>query len=832
MYATQQLISFTSGELSPWMGARIDMDQYVRGASLLRNFLVKPYGGLERRGGSRWIGFTKNNTGSVRLFAFKYAQGDQYVLELGLGYVRFYTSAGIVLNSNGKPYEIETPWDTGSMLKELRLTQVNDVVYGVCSECFPHMLSRYGELDWRVKKCPFSPFPRETSSRQSASMTYAPLTDSASAVIKLTCSEDVFIYGMPGNERIILRCEYPEQRLFEKSLPQFNGTLAEDVTTATLKEGDQFYQTLSTGWLNLFTCRTDVNGADLVPKVGNAEFWGQYFRKGYFVMEDGYPYEVCGDWELTTSGTWNAAWELWRSYDTIEEDGENFYNWEWECIRTFRQDSYSERKNWSLSGSESTPCHMVLVCTSCASFSDMGKPVFRILSGYADYEMAINLRINARIARADLVHRRFRRLPGGKTYQWSFGAFGIRNGYPTAIAFHQGRLWMAGTPGQPTTLRASATDDFYNFGLGSDDTASLSLTLAATNQNAIRWICPMKQMLLGTSEGEWVLSSSDSSSALTASNAAFSKQSAVGSDPLEASCAENAVFFVQRGGSKLREISYKLEADGFTTTDMSLLSDHLTEGGIAEWTIQRADANFVWCIVRDGTAAVLTHYPDQQVLAWHRQEIQDARIERAVCITDAAGENDELWMITVREIDGEERRCIEVLSRSAPWLDAHVLINADTEAKKASLPHLAKKTVTAYPISAPTDNHTLEIDASGDCQLPESATGTWVIGLPYESSLQTMPLDRQEYFDSVIQQPQFKIRLLESAPIFRYKLAHVDTWETYDASRDCIEYPWSGNIKLSQIPSPASPVSLCLSTSVTGPFRILSLSAELAYHGK
>jgi len=44
-----QRLSFTAGELTPWLAGRADLDPVSRGASRLINFLVSPFGGLRRR---------------------------------------------------------------------------------------------------------------------------------------------------------------------------------------------------------------------------------------------------------------------------------------------------------------------------------------------------------------------------------------------------------------------------------------------------------------------------------------------------------------------------------------------------------------------------------------------------------------------------------------------------------------------------------------------------------------------------------------------------------------------------------------------------------------
>ena len=62
-----QRLSFTAGELTPWLAGRADLDPVSRGASRLINFLVSPFGGLRRRPGTRLVARAGCRDGMVRL---------------------------------------------------------------------------------------------------------------------------------------------------------------------------------------------------------------------------------------------------------------------------------------------------------------------------------------------------------------------------------------------------------------------------------------------------------------------------------------------------------------------------------------------------------------------------------------------------------------------------------------------------------------------------------------------------------------------------------------------------------------------------------------------
>ncbi|MBQ8901017.1 MAG: hypothetical protein IJY72_08670, partial [Akkermansia sp.] len=54
-------------------------------------------------------------------------------------------------------------------------------------------------------------------------------------------------------------------------------------------------------------------------------------------------------------------------------------------------------------------------------------------------------------------------------------------------------------------------NDFNNFAVSSSDDAALHLTLSTANQNRICWLCPARELVVGTSVCEWTLGTADGS---------------------------------------------------------------------------------------------------------------------------------------------------------------------------------------------------------------------------------------------------------------------------------------------------------------------------------
>ena len=154
-----QRLSFTAGELTPWLAGRADLDPVSRGASRLMNFLVSPFGGLRRRPGTRLAARAGCTEGAVRLVSFKYSTGVQFMLEAGRGYIRYFKDGAPLRDAEGGVLETRTPWKTDEQVRNLRMQQLNDVIYCVEPSTPPMTLSRHADDDWRLEALEFSGMP-------------------------------------------------------------------------------------------------------------------------------------------------------------------------------------------------------------------------------------------------------------------------------------------------------------------------------------------------------------------------------------------------------------------------------------------------------------------------------------------------------------------------------------------------------------------------------------------------------------------------------------------------------------------------------------------------
>src|SRR5690348_2703750 len=92
--------SFNSGEWSPSLFARVDIQKYRSGAALLQNFFVDYRGGASTRPGTQYIIQAYKSNTAVRLIPFQAAFNLGYILEFGDRYIRFIFQGSPVLENS------------------------------------------------------------------------------------------------------------------------------------------------------------------------------------------------------------------------------------------------------------------------------------------------------------------------------------------------------------------------------------------------------------------------------------------------------------------------------------------------------------------------------------------------------------------------------------------------------------------------------------------------------------------------------------------------------------------------------------------------------------
>ncbi len=180
--------SFTAGELSSRMQGRTDFQKYFSGCTRLENFVVLPHGPITRRPGTYYVSNVKTQTAKTRLIPFEFSTTQTYVLEFGNQYIRFYKDNGQI-ESGGSPYEISSPYLTAELF-DIKFAQSADVMYICHNNHAVRKLSRTGHTSWTLSEVEFTDGPYLDANISSTTMT--PSATSGTG-ITITASSSTFV---------------------------------------------------------------------------------------------------------------------------------------------------------------------------------------------------------------------------------------------------------------------------------------------------------------------------------------------------------------------------------------------------------------------------------------------------------------------------------------------------------------------------------------------------------------------------------------------------------------------------------------------------------------
>ena len=252
------------------------------------------------------------------------------------------------------------------------------------------------------------------------------------------------------------------------------------------------------------------------------------------------------------------------------------------------------------------------------------------------------------------------------TDEWSLGAFSKTTGFPRAVAFYEQRLVFAGTSSQPQTLFFSQGGDFENFESGTAADDGMVYTIGSNTVNVIRFLASTRNLIVGTSGGEFVVRASGADEAITPTNIQIKQQTSHGAADMTPMQAGNAVLFVQRAKRKVLELQFNFDVDGYIAPDVALISEHITENGLEELAYQQEPDSILWTRRGDGQLACMTYKREEQVIGWSRQIIGgvfgtgDAIVESIASIPGDLDE-DQVWVAVKRTINGATKRYVEFI---------------------------------------------------------------------------------------------------------------------------------------------------------------------------
>ena len=785
--------SFNGGEVAPSMYARIDDGKYQTGLATCKNFLVEPQGPITMRPGFAYVNKTKQQDKPPKLIPFTFSTDQTMVLEFGDKYIRFHTQGQTLMDSDGEPYEVETPYAIDDVF-DIHYVQSGDVLTLVHPSYHPKELRRYGATDWRLVDIEFSSI---LSAPTNVKVT--PHGSGGGTYKREYCVTALLKDGSQESARstsVILDCQ-----------PYGDGAY-NDITWDAVEGAGLYRVYRNEGGVWAYVGQTDTLSirdenidpdASITPPIYDEAFSrpggitevevltegsGYFGRRGVAGVENiGYSrYEnPTGDdylayyfpvpIYLNSSGSHTGDIHTSIHFRVVDKEGNGSGATARGYYKKFDDKTYEiERIEITSPGANYVkPRVEVIVAESYESAS--GKDYyFEYLEMYVDCLIepssedvrfviedstgggaeltpvisdgkiiAVNV-VSGGSGYTDPTISVQSTTGSGATFKATVAEAGD---YPGAVSYFEQRRWFAGTIQRPNNLWAtkSGTESDMSFSLPSQDDDRIAVRVAAREANRIRHIVPLSQLMLLTGAAEWRVSPLNSD-AITPSSMSVRPQSYIGANNVQPLVVSSIVLYAQERGGHLRECGYSYEASGYVPNDICLRAPHLFDNhNIVDLAYSKAPLPIIWSINNDGQLVAMTYVPDQQVGAFSLIETNNGRF-RSCCVV-SEGDEDILYCVVERIVTGVP----------------HIYIERMTEQRFSTLEHCCFMDSSGTYIGEPTREITglnwlegmeVSIVADGsveDRQIVKDGKVTLSmdsmivhVGIPYTADAKTLPV--------------------------------------------------------------------------------------------
>lgn len=287
------------------------------------------------------------------------------------------------------------------------------------------------------------------------------------------------------------------------------------------------------------------------------------------------------------------------------------------------------------------------------------------------------------------------------TSDWNEGDWSDVIGWPSAVAFHDGRLWQAGRD----KIWGSVSDDYGSHDIDFEgDAGPINRSVGFGPVDVINWLLPLTRLIVGREGAETSIRSSSFDEPLTPTNFTLKDCSTQGSAPIAAVKIDTRGVFVQQSNRRAYELGFNVEIADYAPHDLTRLNPDIGMDGFVDLAVQRQPDTQLHFVRSDGQVAALLHDIEDGVEAWWRIATPggDGAIE-AVAILPGAQEN-RVYYAVRRTIGGNTRRFIEKLARrdqctgqpGSRCADSHIVYSGTATATISGLSHLDGETVVVW----------------------------------------------------------------------------------------------------------------------------------------
>ena len=720
--------SFVSGELSPLLVGRSDLDQYYQGTQTAENLVIVPQGGLKRRAGTEFLGKALPLLDRVTVAPTMINGGTAATINDGDDTTNTATTTpiGVVNPYVVAEYDLTTPtyiefadirdvlvsvgsstefliehsddaitWATAATVPSIGLTAKDFRLFVGATKRYWRFV-RVGATDMTTSVVSLGEFNlQKRQATLSSVKTFDFSVESDRHYLMVLTAGNLRVYRTPDTHVADIKMPYIDGQVLSVRDAQTESVMLmfhEDTLPIRLVNGgDDYTWTL-----------------DDVPFANVPQY--DYF--------DGSSPTPTSDVQVMTLTTFVAG-------DTLQIDIEGVLS----KNITYAGDSGADQQNSTVANIQRNIQDMPIMGESGVTVTRTGAAQYTITSAN---ESAKAFELFAGFATTGTASKTvaFTHSVTGSPREedvWS-----ATRGYPKMGVFYDGRLWLGGTHSKQQSILASKSGAFFDFDIDEgDDDEGIFITISARKLSDIVDINPARGLQVFTSGSEFLVKGN------TPSTISIDAQTQHGASSMEVKSVDGATLFLDRNGNTLREYLYNFNEDSYTSNDLSVLASHLinapTDIAILSGSTSE-DANWLFIANADGNMVVLNTLRSQDINGFTPMTTQGF-------VSTLSVVDDQLYMINRRTLGGVTSNFIERWS-FVMLMDNSIAIANNNSTTVSGLEHL--------------EGHTVQITADGNV-LPERAvsggsitlTASEVsipdrdlqIGINFTVSLKTMPVN-------------------------------------------------------------------------------------------
>lgn len=386
---------------------------------------------------------------------------------------------------------------------------------------------------------------------------------------------------------------------------------------------------------------------------------------------------------------------------------------------------------------------------------------------------------------------------------WYRGAWSKLRGYPRSVTIFENRFIFGGTPSQPDSLFGSATFGYFEMNRfiepertatttfaydreGGTGERPFEITIASNSIDSISWLSSDRTLLVGTTSREYTVQGSEG--ALARDNINIQPRSSHGSGPFRSQNAGQSTYFISRDGSYIHQIGFTGEQGGYSSTNLSLLSDEILHHNSTDRSsrfvkIAWQECRYIlWALTNNGDIFSISINDSTGTTGWQKHLTPDMTVHDIMVLPNTLGDYDDIHLLashadtasgtifSLKLVNDFEN--VDLFNTSTREEDEAIFLDFGIQLGTIGAPTTTFSLPTAawdgMTVSVLLEDGTIETGiAVASASITVSASVDRVIlGIPYAGRLETMNL---EVGPNDTLNSQGDIRRIDRATVKAYK---------------------------------------------------------------